>query len=350
MTLDQKIKFGVRLSRVESLSAPKEDVVDGYDTKFIHPVTGKPMEAEILLTPYEKIEWNSVKNCALEAEKLGFDSVILPDHPMIGRARLDCLATLGALAGVTSKIKLGTLTTNTMRYVPSPSLFAKQIATLDYITGGRVFPLGLGAGYLKEEYEAYGFPYATHLVRIEQLKETIEIMKLMYSQEKGTYKGKYFEIRNARCEPKPVQNPFPLCVGGAGKNLLKVAALYGDFVNVDYPGSYESKLDHVEETRKRLAFLERQFRAAGRNWETDIVKSWGFWFWLYEDEKERDNHAEAIKNTRPGAVLMGTPQEIIELFEKLVDLGITYFTLRFEDLPSMRGLRLFAEKVMPAFR
>ena len=99
-----------------------------------------------------------------------------------------------------------------------------------------------------------------------------------------------------------------------------------------------------------MAFLEKQFKKAGRNWDTDILKTWGTWFWIYEDQKERDQHTEAIKNQRPGTVLMGTPEEIVDLFEKLVDVGITYFTLRFEDLPSTRGLRLFAEKVMPAFQ
>ena len=148
-----------------------------------------------------------------------------------------------------------------------------------------------------------------------------------------------------------MQNPFPICVGGSGKNLLKVAARYSDVINLDL-FSYEdmSKNNIVEETRKHLAFLEKQFKKAGRNWETDILKTWGTWFWVYEDQKERDQHAEAIKNQRPGTVLMGTPEEIVDLFEKLVDVGITYFTLRFEDLPSTRGLRLFAEKVMPAFQ
>ena len=349
--MNKEIKFGVRISRAIALTA-KEDVVDGYRTAYINPVTGKPMVADILLTPYEKLEWRLVRDCALEAERLGFDSVILPDHPMSDGASFDCLATLGALAGVTSKIRLGTLTTNTMRYVPSPSLFAKQIATLDYITGGRIFPLGLGAGYLREEYEAYGFPYATHMIRIEQLRETIEIMRKMFTEERASYKGKYFEIKNAICEPKPVQNPFPICVGGGGKNLLKMAARYADIVNLDIQDLYEdmSKIDYVEETRKHLAFFEKHFKAAGRSWENDILKSWGMWFWLYEDEKERDQHSEALKNQRAGTVLMGTPDRMIQLFEKLVRLGITYFTLRFEDLPSTRGMQLFAEKVMPAFQ
>jgi len=323
-----------------ALPAPKKDVVDGYDTRYFYPRTGTYMQAEILLTPYERIDWNAIKNCVLEAERLGYDCVVLPDHPTIGRARMDCLGLLGMLAGVTSEIKLGTMTTNTMRYVPSPALFAKQIATLDYLSGGRIYPLGLGAGYLKEEYDAYGFPYATHLARIEQMKETIEIMKLMFTKEKATYKGKYFEIKDAVCEPKPIQNPFPICIGGRGKHTTKVTARYADFANID---------GQFDETKKYLATLKEEVKAAGRNWERDIVKTWGEWFWIYEDKKERDEHAEAIKNIRPGVVVMGTPEEIIDLLQKYVDLGITYFTLRFEDLPSTKGLRLFAEKVMPAF-
>jgi alkanesulfonate monooxygenase SsuD/methylene tetrahydromethanopterin reductase-like flavin-dependent oxidoreductase (luciferase family) len=351
--LPREIKFGVRISRVACLPTPPKNIVDGYDTAFINPATGKPMEADPLLTPYERLEWSVVKECVHEAEKLGFDSVILADHPMIGRARLDCMAALGALAGVTTKINLGTMTTNTMRYLPSPALFAKQIASLDFITGGRIYPLGLGAGYLKEEYDAYGFPFGTHLARIEQLKETVEIMKRMFVEEKANYKGKYFEIKNAICEPKPIQQPFPICIGGGGKHLLRVAARYADFVNIDPNETYDasfSRSDYVKETERYLSHLESEVRAAGRDWEAEIVKSRAFWFWLYENEKERNKHAEAIKNQRPGSVLMGTPEEIIELFQKLVDLGITYFTLRFEDLPDTKGLHLFAENVMPAFQ
>jgi alkanesulfonate monooxygenase SsuD/methylene tetrahydromethanopterin reductase-like flavin-dependent oxidoreductase (luciferase family) len=308
------------------------------------------MEDEILLTPYEKVDWNTIKDCALEAEKLGYDSVIFPDHPMYGKARMDCMAILGALAASTSKIKLGTMTTNTMRYLPSPALFIKQIATLDYLSGGRIFPLGLGAGYLKEEYDAYGFPFENHIVRIQQLKETVEIMRRMFSEDRVTYEGKYFSIRDAVCEPKPVQNPFPICIGGTGKRVLEVAARYADMVNLEMGPVYADEAHLVKETENYLSFIEKHFKAAGRDWEKDIVKSWSIWFWIYENEKERNEHAEAIKNMQPGSVLMGAPSEIIERFEKLVALGITYFTLRFEDLPSKRGLRLFADKVMPTFQ
>lgn len=340
--LGEEIRFGVRLSDVISTTAAKGSV---GDRKYLHPRTGKWMSgAGSRIGAYEKLDWNLVKDCVLDAEKLGYHSVILPDHPMIGGARLDCMGILGALAGVTSKIRLGTMTVNSMRYVPSPALFAKQIATLDYITGGRIYPLGLGAGYLKEEYDAYGFPYGTHLTRFEQVRETIEIMRKMFTEKVATYKGKHFEINEAICEPKPVQKPFPICVGGSGRFMLRLSGQYGDFANM---------LGSVEEAKKRLSIIEKACRKAGRNWEKDIVKSWASDLWIFEDKKERDQHKEAFKNLlseRSGEVVIGTPEEIVHLFQRYMELGITYFTLKFKDLPSKRGLKLFADKVMPALK
>jgi alkanesulfonate monooxygenase SsuD/methylene tetrahydromethanopterin reductase-like flavin-dependent oxidoreductase (luciferase family) len=339
--LGEEIRFGVRLSDVISTTATKGSV---GDRKYLHPRTGKWMSgAGSRIGLYEELDWNLVRDCVLYAEKLGYHSAILPDHPMIGGARLDCMAALGALAGITSKITLGTMTTNTMRYVPSPALFAKQIATLDYITGGRIYPLGLGAGYIKEEYDAYGFPYGTHRDRFEQLKETIEIMKKMFTEKEATYKGRHFQINNAICEPKPVQKPFPICVGGSGRFTLKLAGEYADFTNM---------LGSVEDAKERLSIIEDSCRKAGRNWGRDIVKSWAGELWIYEDAKERDQHKEDVRNMlnqSVDAVVMGTPQEIVHLFHRYMELGITYFTLKFKDLPSKRGLKLFADEVMPAF-
>lgn len=121
------------------------------------------------------------KVVAQECERLGFDSVILPDHPMIGLQRFACWSTLAALAASTKGVNIGTLTTNTMRYLPNPSLFIKEIATLDNISDGRLYPLGLGLGWTPDEYRAFGFPFPAHRIRLGQLRETIEIMRLMFT-------------------------------------------------------------------------------------------------------------------------------------------------------------------------
>ena len=339
-----KVKFGVRIARVTLIPPPPEAAVKGPDGKWGYPQFSSAEKTSVLahiyLTLYDRLDWNVVKEVALESERLGYDSIIFPDHPIFGRGTLDTFSTLAALVGVTSKINLGTMTFNTMRYLPSPSLFAKEVATLDYISNGRLFPLGLGTGYMKEEYESYGFPFPPFRVRMEQLRETIQIIRLMFTREKATFHGKHFHIENAVCEPKPVQNPFPIAIGGTGPKMLKLEAELADFINIS--GS-------VSEVKQKLQVLEKHCQEIGRNFD-EIEKSWHSWFWIYPEERELARRSPAMARINPESILMCTPDQCIERLQQLLDLGITYFTLRFEDLPSLDGLRLFANEVMPHFR
>ncbi|MFQ6053633.1 MAG: LLM class flavin-dependent oxidoreductase, partial [Candidatus Bathyarchaeia archaeon] len=246
------------------------------------------------------------------------------------------------------RVNIGTLTTNTMRYLPNPSLFIKEIATLDNISDGRLYPLGLGLGWTPDEYRAFGFPFPAHRIRLGQLRETIEIMRLMFTEDEATYRGRYFSVEKLICEPKPIQKPFPICIGARGKRTLRMAAKYADHIDI-YGGMDKNDL------RERLEYFERSCEEYGRDYD-DIVKSWGCWFWIYENEKELKRHTDEFKRlsilrgTRSGGVTMGTPEEVVNLLEERVEMGIDYFTLRFEDLPSKRGLRLSAEHVIPHFK
>ena len=328
--MKRKVKFGARLSRVISTVAPDSENIN--------------------ITPYEKIQWPVIKDVAQECERLGFDSIIVPDHPMDDVSRYACMSMMAALAAVTERVTVGSLTTNTMRYLPNPSLFIKEIATLDDISNGRLYPFGLGLGWTPKEYKAFGFPFPKHKIRLAQMIETIEMMNLMFSDEHLlTYEGEYFQIKDAICEPKPVQKPFPIVVGGRGNRTLGAAAKYADHIDI-YGGM------DLEDLNERLSFIENTCSEISRDFKR-IVFSWGCWFWIYENEKERDRYADEIKRLTElpddmwqNAIIMGTPEEIAEKFESLIDLGITYFTLRFEDLPSKRGLQLFAEHVMPELK
>ncbi|MFW9806017.1 MAG: LLM class flavin-dependent oxidoreductase [Candidatus Thorarchaeota archaeon] len=326
--MTRNIKFGARLSRVISTVAPDSENIN--------------------ITPYDKIEWPVIRDIAQECERLGFDSIIVPDHPMDDVSRYACMSMLAAIVAVTEQITVGTLTTNTMRYLPNPSLFIKEIATLDHISNGRLYPLGLGLGWTPKEYEAFGFPFPKHKIRLEQLLETIEMMNLMFSEDMVSYKGKHFQIKDVVCEPKPMQKPFPIVVGGRGNRTLGAVAKYADHIDI-YGGM------DLDDLNNRLSYIENTCSEIGRDFKK-IVFSWGCWFWIYENEKECDRYASEIKRLTElpddmwqATIVMGTPEEISEKFESLIDLGITYFTLRFEDLPSKRGLELFAERVIPEF-
>jgi alkanesulfonate monooxygenase SsuD/methylene tetrahydromethanopterin reductase-like flavin-dependent oxidoreductase (luciferase family) len=180
------------------------------------------------------------------------------------------------------------------------------------------------------------------------MKETIELMNLMFSEEgKISYDGEHFQVKDLICEPKPIQKPFPIVIGARGNRTLRVAAKYADHIDI-YGGM------NLDDLQERLSFVEKTCDEYGRNFK-EIVFSWGCWFWIYENEKEFNQYAAEVKRLaelpdNPFVVQKGTPEEIVEMFESLKEVGITYFTLRFEDFPSKRGLRLFAEHVMPEFK
>ena len=324
--MKKTVKFGVRFKRVISTCFP--DSEDVY-------LSGER---------YRRVYWPIIREVAQECDRLGFDSVILPDHVMIGPQVFTAWSTLSALAAVTKRVTLGTLALNSMRYVPCPSLFAKEVATLDNISDGRLYPLGLGAGYNVGEYAAYGFEFPSFKTRLEQLEETIEIMKRMYTEDKATFKGKHFNINNARCDPKPIQKPFPICIGGRGNKILRLASKYSDHIDI---GMKDKKT-----LQEKLDWVKKCCTEFGRNFD-DITISGGCDFWIYENQRELDLYEKEFKRVagRRGAnIVKGTPDEIISLFEDRMKMGINYFTMRWEDLPGKRALRLFAEKVMPHFR
>lgn len=173
--------------------------------------------------PPERPSFNDILSDVLLSERLGYHSIWTYDH-MIGMYenpgdnRFECWTTLSALAGATKHIRLGQLVLyNPFRH---PPLLAKQSATLDAISGGRL-ELGLGAGWHKPEFEAYGYPLEGPTVRIRRLDEAALIIKKMWKEESPNFSGRHYEIKRAYCAPKPVQKPHPpLMIGGGGERLL----------------------------------------------------------------------------------------------------------------------------------
>ena len=215
---------------------------------------------------------------------------------------------------------------------------AKKISKIE-ISGSE------GKIVLKKEDESWLIgpeEYPASKNKIRQMIETIEMMKLMFTEEKVSYEGKYFEIKDALCKPGPVQKPFPIVIGGRGEKTLSAAAKYADHIDI-YSGM------DVEAFHERYSHIENVCSEIGRDFK-EITFSWGCWFWIFENEKERVRYAGEIKRLADYGdqfqAVMGTPEEILEKFEALKEAGATYFTLRFEDLPSKRGLRLCAEHIM----
>jgi alkanesulfonate monooxygenase SsuD/methylene tetrahydromethanopterin reductase-like flavin-dependent oxidoreductase (luciferase family) len=178
--------------------------------------------------PGETTNYDTIRKVTLKCEELNFDSCWLADH-FVPRKVLpyqkspipspdpffECWTTLTALAIETKKIRLGTFVLcNSYRY---PSLVAKMSATLDFISRGRL-ELGIGAGFFKEEYIMYGIPFPKLAVRIKQLEESIQIIKKMWTEEEASFNGKYYTIKKAFNNPKPIQRPHPPIWVGCRRN------------------------------------------------------------------------------------------------------------------------------------
>jgi len=284
-----------------------------------------------------------IRNVVLECERLGYDSVWLDDHLMYRDSQiLECWTTLSALAAATSRIRLGTMVLCTAHR--HPALMAKAAATLDVISGGRL-EFGLGAGVQELEHQAYGFGFPKPVERVAMLEEALEVTRRLWAYSKATYQGRFYQLKDAVCEPKPHQKPHPpVVVGGGGeKRTLKVAAKYADRCDWGYLP--------LDEYRHKQTVLHQYCEALGRNYRSIEQSAWPAGQILMasnqselEEKTAKYKPAGTSLETFKGYTLLGTPKECLHGFQTYADLGADYYMLYFADLPSVEGLRLFKEE------
>ncbi len=258
---------------------------------------------------------------------------------------LDCWMTLSALAPLTSKIRLGTMVScNAHR---NPALLAKAAATLDVLSNGRL-EFGIGAGTQENEHVAYGLGYPPLNVRVQRLAEGLEVIKRLWIQPKANFEGQHYALKDAVCEPKPVQKPYPpITVGGSGELLMrKATAPYADRFDWGF-------LPSIEAYKHKVEVLEEQCKAVGRDFGEVEKSCWpGGQVLIAHNQKDLGEKISKRKPANIGSedfrktLLAGTPDECILQLRRYVDLGVTYFMLFFGDFPSLDGLKLFAEEVV----
>ncbi len=171
---------------------------------------------------------------------------------------LEGYTTLGFLAGVTERMKLGTIVTGvTYRH---PALLAKIVTTLDVLSGGRAF-LGLGAAWYEREHLALGVPYPPISERFERLEEALQIALQMWSDDEGPYDGKHYQLAETISQPRTIQRPHPpIVIGGSGeRKTLRMVAQYADATNLIVPDP--------ETAAHKLAVLREHCDALGRDYD-----------------------------------------------------------------------------------
>lgn len=212
--------------------------------------------------------WSEVLATVRHAESSGWDRVYVADHFMgdgglfgsVTSAHLESTAALAALATATARVRLGTLVLgNTYRH---PAVVANWAASVDQITGGRLV-LGLGAGWQANEHDQYGIALPEPGERVGRLAEACAVIRGLLSEPALTFEGRYYQVRDAVCEPKPVQPRLPLLVGGKGDRMLRLVARHADEWNMwGMPGTI----------RSRGAVLDRHCEQIGRD-PTTVLRS-----------------------------------------------------------------------------
>ena len=301
----------------------------------------------------QKTNYERVKKRALECERLQYDSLWFNDHffpPSAvnrqGRKKpqLECWTTLTALASVTQKVRLGPLVLcNSFRH---PALLAKMAATLDVISKGRL-ELGLGAGWYEPEYNAYGISYAPLKLRVAQLKESVQVIRKMWTEDETNFRGRFYLLKKAYCYPKPVQKPHPrIWIGGYGEEfLLRVVAEVADVYNnpLYFRRHWIEGFDYV---KRKIDVLKRHCLSVDRN-PDEIVDSLAESVLIANSEHEAQQkikrYVEA-SNRRPS--IAGTPEECINAIRKYLNIGVSYFILVFEERSWLDEAKIFAEEVM----
>jgi probable F420-dependent oxidoreductase len=303
----------------------------------------------------------------LAVERAGFAAVLVPDHFYTGESQLssregigESWTTVAALGARTSRIRVGgAVMCNLFRH---PCLTAQTAATVDRITNGRL-ELGLGAGWLVEEFRRTGLPFPRTGVRIQMLEEALRIVLPALEGEPVHLDGEFYQVRDFSLQPTAVQKPRPpLHVGGGGDRILRLAARYADIVSLIPPASRGRiepeavKAFDAARFEERVGWLRQEAERAGRDPAAIEVMAFSAVSHITENAEQS---AQVIRTTASmfqldeattrahPMVLVGTPAEITATLEERRERwGIGSYMLR---SPSPEICEIFGKEILPRF-
>jgi F420-dependent oxidoreductase-like protein len=300
---------------------------------------GWTMDLASITDPVEAYE--AMTRVARTADELGFDSVGLADHfhtvprPVQEKA-FECWTTTAAIARDTRRVRISQVTCNGYR---NPALLAHMASTVDVLSHGRL-NFGIGAGWYEHEYHAYGYDYPNTGERLRRLREAVQVILAMWTQDEAVFEGKYYQVRGAINQPKGVQQPhIPLMIAGGGEQVtLRLVAEYGDACNF---------YGDLETIKHKLTVLRAHCESVGRDYES-IHRTIGFVCALGETDEQARAKIPTELLGRPlfaGAVI-GTPDTLHKRFTELEAIGVQEVWLGFPDVLSLEPLRFFAREFL----
>jgi probable F420-dependent oxidoreductase len=316
-------------------------------------------------------EWDSLVRVARLAEASGFDSVWVSDHlfldwskyggPDTPQGTPECLMTMSALAGVTERVRIGSLALcNDFR---NPALLAKMISTIDRLSAGRI-EVGMGAGWYEPEYAAAGIEFLSPGDRIRKLGESLQIMSRMLEGDVVDFDGEHYQLKGALCRPRPTQQPRPtLWVGGKGDFLLRTAVRYADGWNFSWIGDLDTY-------KQRAGKANEICEAEGRDPAT-LRRSAGIFLLAGDDQSELKRRFERLAGRTPPGILqasnsetgvswdefrksnvVGTPDEVALKLGELAELGVEEVVCALGSIPFQLGdeedVAYVGERIIPA--
>ncbi|GIW07023.1 MAG: LLM class F420-dependent oxidoreductase [Dehalococcoidia bacterium] len=288
------------------------------------------------------------------AERQGYDSIWVNDHvalpEVVGTDEwLECFTTLSGLAREVERVRLGTLVVA----VPwrNPALVAKMAATLSDMSGGWLV-LGLGAGGGEREFRRYGWPVASPADRARMVGEAAQVMRRMWTEHAPSFTGRYFEIDEAICEPRPTSPPLIL-IGAFGDRVgLPVAAKHADIWSLGAAGGA------IEVYREKVERINRLCEANGRDPDSlrRAVNVYAIIDSSHDRAIERLDRMIAARRAQPhlrATTIAGTPEEVAERMSPYLDLGASWFITYFwepDPAAQAENIERFATEVIPIFR
>lgn len=336
---------------------------------FCVPVFANPGAAFFRTPGLQHLDPRQAVEAAVQAERLGYDSIWVADHLMHGYddAILEGWTTLSVIAGRTERVKLGTI--HLAQPFRQPAIAAKMAASLDALSGGRLI-FFYDCGWQSAEVEAYGLDWPDEHERIARMQDGLELIKALWSAETPLeYTGRYFRTHAAMCRPGPLQQPRPPIWLGEARHAAWLDAV------VPLADGWNSTPASPARLRDKLDALDAACQRAGRT-RAELELSLEIQILLAPTQAKVLDVARRIAALPPskrGQVrqdvvsalasdserplhtvvddwLVGTPEDVIQQIRAYQDLGISHFMLWFVDFPSLDGLRLFADEVAPAVR
>ena len=295
-----------------------------------------PLRFHVLLLP--NVGWVELKARVVRLEELGLEGAALADHfvdwtnPVV--PWFEAWTALAAIAEATSTIRLGTVVTQ----IPlrNPAMLARQVLTLDHITGGRI-ELGLGTGLtIDPSYAMTGLPNWAPGERVDRFGEYVDLVGKLLSQEVTTYEGRYYQVQGAIMNPRPVQLPRPpLMVAALGPRMMRHAARYADIWNS--LSFLPSLAEQLAETRSRREAIDAECAAIGRDPST-LRRS----YTMFDPEAR----------SRGGAIVYyESPERFIDHVSRVVELGISDVGLYYPlDPAQLSTFETIAAEVLPTLR